>query len=223
MKNNSIRMNILVIITGLLCGHGYAQSAGGRPDTFVYKVTAGMNASRFNENSDSDFSYGQLDNSFRLGFQFGVTVGFVVNKNLSLETGLGFAGKGSSTELGGGDREEKTRMSYLEVPFLARYQFNNTGFNTFAGFQPGYLLSAKAKVEGNVQDNSSRDVKDNFKSFDAAAVLGVGYRFGNNLRLDASYDFGFVNIVDTDTPGFGEIRNRSFKISLGYVFGGANN
>ena len=56
------------MITSLLCSHGYAQSAGGRPDTFVYKVTAGMNASRFNENSDWYFSYGQLDNSFCSGF-----------------------------------------------------------------------------------------------------------------------------------------------------------
>lgn len=223
MENKLIIIGLITLFTSMSSCCLPARLLNKKCDETRYYLKGGANASTFKEKSDDgEYSYGSSDNSSRTGFQASTHVILPLNENLSLETGLGFASKGNKTDLGGGD-ENTTRMSYLEAPVLARYQFNNTGFSTFAGVQPGYLLSAKSKIEGNEIEDTTRDVKDNFKNFDAAAVLGAGYQFGNGLRLDASYDFGFVNIVDTDTPGFGEIRNRSFKISLGYVFGGANN
>ncbi|MEL6303499.1 MAG: porin family protein [Bacteroidota bacterium] len=189
-----------------------------------FGATAGVNYSTFSEGGEYD--YGGQDNSSRLGVQLGARALLPINDNFSVESGLGYATKGSTTDFGseseGGEAfsfEERTRLSYLEVPILARYQFNNTGFNTFAGLQPSLLLSAKREVEGTGQQSASMDVKDSFKNFDTAAVLGVGYRFNNGLRLNASYDFGLVNIVDSNTQGLGELRNRSLKLSLGYIFG----
>jgi len=190
----------------------------------LFGVTAGANSSNFSEGGEYD--YGGQDNASRIGVQLGARAFLPINDNFSVESGLGFASKGSTTDFGsesdGGEvfsLEERTRLSYLEVPILARYQFNNTGFSTFAGLQPSLLLSAKQEVEGTGQPSVSMDVKDSFKNFDTAAVLGVGYQFNNGLQLNASYDFGLVNIVDSNTQGLGELRNRSLKLSLGYIFG----
>lgn len=193
----------------------------------IYSVVGGANFSNISQ--ENQYDDGFEDNSSRLGVQVGARAFLPINPNFALESGLGFATKGSKSGFDyGGDggefggegfsSETSTNLSYLELPVLARYQFNNSGFNAFGGVQPALLLSAKQKFEETGQESQSQDVKDNFNNLDMAAVLGVGYQFNNGIMVNASYDLGMANIVADNVMGLGTRSNRSFKISLGYIF-----
>lgn len=182
---------------------------------------AGGNSSTVSEGGD----YGGNDNESKIGFQLGANALFPINENLRLETGLGYASKGTKSSYGGQDGEEsfsqedKLNLSYLEAPILVRYQFNNTGFNAYGGLQPALLLGAKQKSEATGSTSQDMDVKDRFKGFDTSAVFGIGYEFNNGLMLNAGYDLGLVNIAESTDFGNSTVKNRSFRVSLAYIFG----
>lgn len=185
-------------------------------------VDAGASSSNINEKSEYS---GINDGSAIIGPQVGVTVLSPINERLSLEGGLRYAGKGNKTSFEDSDGEEnynysdKTRLNYLDVPLLARYKVGQGGFGVYAGVQPSLLLSAKRKSEGTGSENQTADVKDSYKSLDMAGSVGVGYAFGNGFQINAGYDHGFTNIADNNSFGTGKIRNRTFKLTLGYRFG----
>lgn len=189
-----------------------------------FSTAGGINFSNLSEDDD----YGSSDNKSKLGMQLGANALFPVNQNLRLETGLGYANKGSKSSYEGergefGEEvfsaEDKTTLSYLEAPVLARYQFSNTGFSAYGGLQPALLLGAKQKSEQTGSQSQDMDVKDRFKGFDTSAVFGVGYEFNNGLMVNAGYDLGLVNIAESNEFGNASIKNRAFKISLAYIFG----
>jgi len=187
----------------------------------IYSTAGGANFSNLSEEGD----YNSGNNESKLGVQLGANALFSVNQNLRLETGLGYASKGSKSSYSSEDGEEsysqedKLNLSYLEAPILLRYQFNNTGFNAYGGLQPGLLLSAKQKSEATGSSSQNTDVKDRFKGFDTSAVFGVGYDFKNGLMLNAGYDLGLMNIAESTDFGTSTVKNRAFKVSLAYTFG----
>ncbi|AWX44943.1 hypothetical protein HME9304_01949 [Flagellimonas maritima] len=190
----------------------------------IYSVAGGANFSNLSEDGD----YGDDNNESKLGIQLGANALFKVNDNLRLETGLGYANKGSksSFESEGGEfgeevfsQENKLNLSYLEAPILARYQFRNTGFSAYGGLQPALLLTAKQKNESNESSSQDTNVKDQFKGFDTSAIFGLGYEFKNGLMLNAGYDLGLINIAESNDFGNSTLKNRAFKVSLAYIFG----
>lgn len=190
----------------------------------LVSVSAGAISSNMSESGDS----ANNDNESKLGLQLGANAFMPINENLRLETGIGYANKGSksSYEGEGGEfgeelysQEDKINLSYLEVPVVARYQFNNTGFSAYGGLQPALLLGAKQKSQATGSESQNMDVKDRFKGFDASAVFGVGYEFKNGLLLNAGYDLGLMNIAESSDFGTSTAKNRAFKVSLAYVFG----
>lgn len=197
----------------------------GLEDTSLCKILFSTGAGGNSSNLSNGGDYAGDNNESKFGFQLGANALMPINQNLRLETGLGYASKGSKSSYSSQDGEEsfsqedKLNLSYLEVPILARYKFNNTGFSAYGGLQPGFLLSAKQKIEYTGSPTQDSDVKDRFKSFDTAAVFGVGYEFNNGLMLNAGYDLGLVNIAESTDFGVSTVKNRAFKISLAYIFG----
>jgi len=187
----------------------------------LWAVSAGAIASNTAEGGD----YGNDNNESKLGPQLGAKVIMPMNQNLSLQTGLGYANKGSKSSYNSEDgegsysQEDKLNLSYLEVPVIARYQFNNTGFSAYGGLQPALLLGAKQKSEATGSASQDIDVKDSYKSLDTSAVFGVGYEFNNGLMLNLGYDLGLMNISESTDFGTSTVKNRAFKVSLAYVFG----
>ncbi len=216
-------MGLCVQLTGCACMFTANRTADEEEFcNFFWGIDAGASSSNIREKSEYS---GINDGSALLGPQVGVTVFSPINERLSMEGGLRYAGKGTKTSFDGSDGEEnysysdKTRLNYLDVPLLARYQVGQGGFSVYAGVQPSLLLSAKRKSEGSGTESQTTDVKDSYKSLDMAGSVGVGYAFGNGLRLNAGYDHGFANIANNDAFGAAKIRNRSFKLTLGYRFG----
>lgn len=83
----------------------------------------------------------------------------------------------------------KVNLSYLQMPILYRYQANS-GFYGEVGIQPGILLSAKDKPDGE----SSYDYKDYIKTFDLGIPVGAGYQINDRLSIGTRAVFGITNI-----------------------------
>lgn len=183
----------------------------------VYSPVLGIDASKFAEDGD----YGDSGSQSLIGIQAGVDINAPINEQLSFESGLKLAGKG--TKSGSGSEEysynTKTNMTYIDVPLLTRYSFGQ-GFSAYGGVQPSVLVSAKQKTDGIEGGSSGQNVKDNFKGTDLAGSIGVGYQFKNGIRLNLGYDHGFSNIAKSESFGAGKINSRTFKFTVGYQLGG---
>lgn len=197
----------------------------GLEDTSLCKILFSTGAGGNSSNVSDGGDYGGDNNESKFGFQLGANALMPINQNLRLETGLGYASKGYKSSYSSQDGEEsfsqedKLNLSYLEAPILIRYQFNNTGFNAYGGIQPALLLGAKQNSEATGSMSQDIDVKDRFKGFDTSAVFGIGYEFNNGFMINAGYDLGLMNIAESSEFGNATAKNRSFKISLGYIFG----
>lgn len=217
---------LLICFTGCCSGNGMlwwnkSDNYKGQGCEVKLMPSGGVILSNINENAD----YSEGNNEPKLGVNLGVNIVTPINPKITLETGLGYTGKGSkssySDDYDGEEsysQEDKLNLSYLEMPILARYRFNNTGFSVYGGVQPALLLGAKQKSEATGAPSQDLDVKDNFKSFDASAIFGVGYEFKNGIMINAGYDLGLLNIAEKSDFGNTTVKNRAFKFSLGYKF-----
>jgi hypothetical protein len=166
---------------------------------------------------------------------FGFVVGadtkvYKFNPNSAITAGIGFAFQGAAWEedysgynFNTFSSMEKSGMSttssisgkvslvYLFIPILYHHVFNNNLYAE-AGLQPGFLLSAKDKYDGE-----SYDYKDHVKTFDLGIPVGVGYQLNEKLSLGARATFGVLDInkEESDTSD----RNFMLVAVVRYTFG----
>jgi hypothetical protein len=143
-----------------------------------------------------------------LGPQLGVAVPLIsCNESMVLRPELSLSLQGA-----GWDEDEwtgRTNLWYLNVPLVMRYQ-HSSGFFGEAGIQPGFLLIAKDKYDGE-----SYDYKEYMKSFDLSIPIGVGYEFKNNLGVGIRVTPGLLDISTDDSKD----RNFVIAMRLSYILG----
>ena len=100
---------------------------------------------------------------------------------------------------------------FINIPVMAQYN-TPSGFYVEAGPQLGFLLSAKAK-----EDGESEDIKDFLNSTNFGASFGAGYNMGSGLGFGARYNLGLSNASKL----FGDIKTSNISIGLHYNVGGA--
>jgi Outer membrane protein beta-barrel domain len=153
------------------------------------------------------------------GLQFGVNIPILVTKKMLVVTaGLEYSMEGSKYETteyvpGGQEQkvENKARLNYLRLPIIAR-KYTKSGFYGEAGIQPGLLLSAKDKFNGQ-----TASLKGDYKGFDMGLRFGVGYDFKKRFGVHANFSPGISNINKKGGPNDGKKdRNRSFGFGLSY-------
>lgn len=106
--------------------------------------------------------------------------------------------------------EQKTVLSYVNVPVMIQRYVASSGFYLETGPQVGFLVTAKAKVDG-----VSADVKSEMKSVDFALNLGLGYKFGSGFGINARYSAGLTSL---DKNG-SDVKNGTISAGLFYVLG----
>jgi hypothetical protein len=106
------------------------------------------------------------------------------------------------------------KLNYLQLPLIGKYYVTDE-FSLEAGPQVGFLLSAKAKVEGEGEG----DIKDDMNKTDFGLNFGLGYTLGNRLNVNARYNFGLSKIYNKDTF-LSDIKayNSVIQVSVGYIF-----
>ena len=143
------------------------------------------------------------------GAQLGVAAELPFNCDFPLTAwaGINISMQGASWEEDWGEGLTKgtTRTWNLNIPLTARYPFGN-GFYAEAGIQPGFMLSAKDRYDGDAYD-----VKDWFKTFDLGIPLGVGVIFENNFGVNLRVVPGVTNINGGE---YEDLKDRNLVVVL---------
>lgn len=117
---------------------------------------------------------------------------------------IGFNGLGikeNAIETPDGNRVE-FKTNWLNAGLLA--QINVTDF-LYVNFGPKGAI--------NISENDNNDYYD----YDLMGVGGLGFKFSENLSIDARYGYGFKNIYSTrlEEQGF-DAENRFYQLTLSY-------
>ncbi len=143
------------------------------------------------------------DNKSLLGFHAGVSLPLVnLSEQLGLRGELVYSQQGAKSGYGEGSysSETKSRLNYLNLPILARYQ-TKSGFFAEAGLQPGLLLSAKVKRASSGMyggGEETTDIKKDLNSFDLGVPIGAGYVFKKKIGVSARVAPGLLNVNKKD-------------------------
>ena len=185
-----------LVIVGCIC---ILQSCAFRPCTTMNVNLAGVN-SRIVGESDSWSS--------AFGVQGGVAANIPYQSKLPItswvEANISMQGASWEEDWGEGLVKGTTRLWYANIPLMTRYQFPN-GFYGEAGIQPGFLLSAKDKYDGNAYD-----YREWIKTFDLSIPFGVGYEFPNNFGVGLRVIPGVTNVNKGDYA----YKDRNFVVAL---------
>lgn len=125
-----------------------------------------------------------------VGFHIGGFAEMNLAENISFQPELLFSSFGAKTP----DGNTKTTLNYINIPLLAKYNYNNFGF--YLGPQIGLLANAKLKFAGE-----TRDAKKDIKSTDLSGILGAEYRLASGLGFSARYGLSLTSIA----------KNKSYK------------
>jgi len=131
----------------------------------------------------------------KTGFHGGLFLGLKFNDKIALQPELLYSQQGAEFDMG------KIDLNYINVPVVVKYYLVQ-GLNIQMGPQFGFV----------VDDNISNAIFE-AEDFDVSGVIGAGYDFPFDIRLDARYNFGFTDVVK-DTGS----KNGVFSIALGYSF-----
>ena len=156
-----------------------------------YGAKAGLNMSNFGGDAEGT--------DMKVGFQVGGFAEIKVSDKFAVQPELDFDGT-TVTE----------NLNYIVVPVMAKY-FAAEKFSIEAGPQIGFLMSAKAKADGE-----SVDIKDEFNSTDFGLNVGFGYDFTENIGVGLRYTAGLSNIAK-DSGDF-KVNNTNIALTVGYKF-----
>lgn len=169
------------------------------PRPYRYGLKGGMNLSNMN----ADPQELEEDDSLK-SFALGGWWSLPLNRRLSVQAEALYSIKGDSEEVGG--VTSSTRMTYIDVPVLARI-----GFRRGSPAQPTFLvgpsialnISSTSKLESPSGDLEV-DVKDLTRPIDLGVIVGGGVDFlfkERSYGVELRYSKGLSNAVTEDANG----------------------
>jgi hypothetical protein len=181
----------------------------------VFSLAAADAQVQFGVKAGANFATLTGDNSdgvkTKVGFNAGALVSLPLFNEFSLQPEVVYSGQGY--KYSGAGFSGTASNSYINVPVLFKYN-NPTGFFAETGPQVGFLMSAKAKMDG--QDNV--DIKDEYNSVDFSWALGIGYLIKPmNIGIDVRYNLGLSNVIKESNGG--SAKNGVFQVGVFYLFG----
>lgn len=136
-----------------------------------------------------------IDGDNLTSFHVGAILELNIFENFSVQPEVMYSSQGTKIE------EEDIKLDYLSVPVLAKF----------------YLISDKLSLEAGPQFSFlvNDDVPETFetKSFDFAAIGGLGFNITKNIFAQARYVVGL-----TDTSKDAEVTNKVIQLSVGLKF-----
>ncbi|HEX2630385.1 MAG TPA: porin family protein [Chitinophagaceae bacterium] len=197
--NKSITRYIFVALI-LLIAHAsaFAQKAS-------FGARAGLNFANITFTGYPD----GVNVSSKAGLDIAAFMEYNVSKNVSIVPELGLVAYGANADYEG-VVNSKIKTSYIQLPVLVKYRFNN-GISLAAGPQLAFLLKGEQKDD----DSEKEDIKKYLKKTDIMLTFGAGYEFSNGFGIGLRYNAGLIDIYDADIPGL-SAKNHSFGIHLSY-------
>ncbi len=167
-----------------------------------YGAKVGGNLTNIRVNAD-DFGTVVFDSN--VGFQAGIFAEIKVADKFAVQPEALFSyesSKISSTDF---------NLSYINVPVMAKY-YASEKISLQVGPQIGFLVGAKAKMDGE-----SEDLKDDIKSINFGLNFGLGYNLTEKVAVDFRYNAGLTDISENGFEG-GKMKVSGFSLALGYKF-----
>ncbi|OUJ73360.1 porin family protein [Hymenobacter crusticola] len=171
---------------------------------------------------------------YKAGLHLGAFMRYRPSNHFALQPEITYSQQGSNNTvpLGSMDIVNKTKLSYLNVPILAKVYLGDV-FNIQFGPQFGLLLSGRqvgqtgytmSSSSGTTYQTADVETTKDYKS-DVALCGGLGVDLKNGLIIATRINYGLTNI-DNNTQsqeartslGFGGLHNRVVEFSLGYAF-----
>src|SRR5258707_9963308 len=182
----------LRVIFGVACfmvaGLTYAQTNMG--------IKGGLNFSTIYPGGNSSLG-------LRTGFHAGLLWHIHLSQGIAFQPELVYSLQGARLS-----NNEKLNLGYINAPFLLQAMVGR-GFRLEAGPQLGFLVNAKTQ-SGNTFEN----VRQSYKTIDAALAVGFGFVGKVGLGFDFRYNYGLSNISKSG----GDVTNRVFQVGLFYQF-----
>ena len=206
-----MKRTIVLAIISMMMMAVQAQKEVG---TFTVYPRFGVNFSRFSgQKIYIDASDNYVKEKYKFGLSAGAELWYQFHYSLALSAGFIESNQGSKTEDINLESTNNVNETYsysvntqvLNIPLLL-HVFVAPGLSFEAGVQPGFLLSAKSKENGE-----KNDVKSLMKTFDLSIPIGISYEY-MNIQLDLRYNHGLTSLGDFFDKG----HNRSIVLTLGY-------
>jgi hypothetical protein len=194
-------------------------------DKTTFGIRAGVNFTNLN----GEIGGHDLENKIKAGFNIGVNAEIPVAPEFYLQPGLLFTTKGAKADEG----DDKTNVSYLEIPINFLYKPALGPGKMLLGFGPYVGIGIGGKVKGDGADVDIKfkndisvaeytDLKTDYtKRLDFGGNLLVGYELSSKISFQLNAQLGMANLVPKvegkkleDT----KVKNTGFGFSIGYRF-----
>ena len=178
-----------------------------------FGIKTGINLSKETK-TEVERQVEDFDNEFRKGFHIGGIVTYSINKQWELEGNLMYSQQGYKEHLFS-IKNNRTiysiRSNYINLPIAIKY-YPLEHLYIEMGPQIGFLISKKHKIQGEGNITKYIPLKPNH--IDLSLFCGLGYKFSNNILLEARYIHGLNNTYKNVALS----QNRNIQISIGYLF-----
>ncbi len=170
----------------------------------TWGIKGGVNLANWNHARQSV----QENLDYRLGWHIGLLSHNHISNKIAIQPELQFSTQGTEVELGDNDIEYRT--SYLNLPVMVQYMFDN-GFRAEAGPYVGFLLGARDVSASGTEIEAKAD----YKKVDAGLGFGLNYLSYSGFGVGGRYNLGLANINDRNGD---KVQNRVFQLSVFYMF-----
>lgn len=160
--------------------------------------------------------------SFVPGAFIGLQASTMFENNFYFTPFVGYNGKGFEITESATGAKRKVMIHYAHLATLFSYHIRAGKSNLLAiNFGPTASLALagkeKLKLNGNTTSSSIKfSTSKGFGLFDFGAHAGISYQF-NKIQVGVGYDYGFVNINNSEETDKRNIRNRALSLSIGYI------
>jgi hypothetical protein len=181
-------------------------------------VTAGTNIGKFSGVEPKDATY-----ALKTGINFGGTLAYRINKDISLIVQPMYSQRGSNIEVGEDTRRDSLRIydaqiDFLIIPLFIRVDSDNGVTYFISGLEFGIPLSADLSYEGK-----TRDFTEKVNKIDILASIGMGLRFSvgqPDLMIEFRYYQGLVNFnsgkdEEIENVLLEDFKNNGFQLMAG--------
>ena len=206
---------MMIAVMAVACLTASAQNEVGQ---FTLQPKVGMNIVNLTGANYPTVGTSTENSNFMVDFALGVEAEYGLAKNFSVAAGIMYSRQGCdygeyTTSNSGWDKNQR-KLGYLTIPIVANFYFAK-GFAIKAGIQPGFLLSAKHKVDGiGATKSEDTDYKDASKTFDLSIPLGLSYEYEKAV-FDLRYNLGVTKV---NKEGDNSSKNSVIQFTVGYKF-----
>ena len=184
-----------------------------KAQTFHFGIKTGINLSKETK-TEVERQVQDFDKEFRKGFHIGGIVTYSINKKWELEGNLMYSQQGYKEHLFSIENNRtiySIRSNYINLPIAIKY-YPLEHLYIEMGPQIGFLISKKHKIQG--EENITKYIPLKPNHIDLSLFCGLGYKFSNNILLEARYIHGINNTYKNVALS----QNRNIQISIGYMF-----